>query len=465
MSYAAGSGTSPYVQRITDPQGRYLQLSYSGGWLTGITDSAGVAIQFGHTGSNLTSVTYPVPGGTATRTYLYNESGQNGGVSRPYALTGLVDEQSYRHASWGFDSSGRANLSVHGLFASGTADRTSFIFNSNGTSSIINSYGVTRTYTFSVSYRVARLASIDLACDTCVNVAKAKTYDVNGYPDVTTDFRNVTTNADYNTRGLETQRIEASNDATGRKRTIQTDWNATFRVPDERRIYASTGVLVAKQTWTYNSRGQALTTSGIDPASGTTRTTAMTYCEQAGVTAGTCPLVGLLLTVDGPRTDVNDVTTYTYYQTDDATCASVPTTCPHRKGDLWKVTNAIGQVTETLQYDGDGRPLSIKDENGVVTDFEYHPRGWLTARKVRGTNDASEADDRITRIDYWPTGLVKQVTQPDGSFTSYAYDEAHRLTDIGDNAGDTIHYTLDSAGNRTQEDTKNASETKGDGGN
>ncbi|NEL80836.1 MAG: RHS repeat protein, partial [Xanthomonas perforans] len=69
------------------------------------------------------------------------------------------------------------------------------------------------------------------------------------------------------------------------------------------------------------------------------------------------------------------------------------------------------------------------------------------------------ADDRITRIDYWPTGLVKQVTQPDGAFTVFTYDAAHRLTDITDNAGNTVHYTLDNAGNRVKEDTKDAAGT------
>ncbi|TWQ32333.1 RHS repeat protein, partial [Xanthomonas vasicola] len=47
-----------------------------------------------------------------------------------------------------------------------------------------------------------------------------------------------------------------------------------------------------------------------------------------------------------------------------------------------------------------------------------------TATKVRGADASSEADDRITRIDYWPTGLVKQVTQPDGAFTAFTYDAA-----------------------------------------
>ncbi|WP_246197577.1 RHS repeat domain-containing protein, partial [Pseudoxanthomonas sacheonensis] len=222
----------------------------------------------------------------------------------------------------------------------------------------------------------------------------------------------------------------------------------------ERRVYNAANTLVAKSTYTYNTRGQALTASQIDPATSVARTTTTTYCESSDVIAGTCPLVGLVTSVNGSRTDVADTTTYTYRMADDASCATAPTTCPYRKGDLWKVTNALGQVSETLAYDGAGRVLSVKDANGVVTDLAYHPRGWLTARKVRGANASVETDDAITQIEYWPTGLVKKVIQPDGAFTSYTYDAAHRLTDIADNAGNTIHYTLDNAGNRTQEDTR-----------
>ena len=96
---------------------------------------------------------------------------------------------------------------------------------------------------------------------------------------------------------------------------------------------------------------------------------------------------------------------------------------------------------------------SVKDANDIVTDYTYHPRGWFTVSKVRGSDDSSESDDRITQLDYWPTGLVKQVTQPDGAFTRFTCDAAHRLTDIADNAGNT----LDNAGNRVKEDTKDAS--------
>ncbi|KQZ59136.1 hypothetical protein ASD53_06035 [Lysobacter sp. Root559] len=210
-----------------------------------------------------------------------------------------------------------------------------------------------------------------------------------------------------------------------------------------------------------NARLQPTSVTVRDIATNVTRTTAYAYCEAADVTASnsTCPLLGLLKSVDGPRTDLNDITTYAYYPSDDASCASAPATCPHRKGDLWQTTNALGQITEVLRYDAQGRVLSLIDIAGVVTDYEYHPRGWLTATKVRGPNNASETDDRITTAIYEPTGLVQRLTQPDGRYMTFTYDAAQRLTDVADNAGNTVHYTLDDAGNRTREETKDSGGT------
>ncbi|KRD39383.1 hypothetical protein ASE35_03220 [Lysobacter sp. Root916] len=80
----------------------------------------------------------------------------------------------------------------------------------------------------------------------------------------------------------------------------------------------------------------------------------------------------------------------------------------------------------------------------------------MTAQKVRGPNAGSETDDAITRYEYTPTGLVNKITQPDGSYTVFGYDAAHRLTTVTDNAGNQIVYTLDNAGQRTKEDTKDS---------
>jgi YD repeat-containing protein len=64
---------------------------------------------------------------------------------------------------------------------------------------------------------------------------------------------------------------------------------------------------------------------------------------------------------------------------------------------------------------------------------------------------------QTTTYEYWPTGLLKKVTQPDGGWVAYGYDDAHRLTDVSDNLGNSVHYTLDNSGNRTKEETKDPS--------
>lgn len=460
LSYASGSGTSSQVQRVTDPHGRWLDFSYSAGALTSLTDSAGTTVGFTHSGGNLISATYPDEGfGVVTRTYHYNEAGQTGGISQPHVLTGITDENGNRYVSWGYDADRRAVLSVQGPYATGTADRVTFQFNAGGTSTITDSLGKARTYNFDVSHRAARLSSLDAPCDGCANAAASRTYDANGYPASETDFDGNVTSYTYSSRGLETERIEAVTDTAGNRRTIQTDWHSTLSRPIERRVYDATNDLIALETFTHNSRGQVLSHTQTDPVTLVDRAVSTAYCEPASVGTGTCPLVGLRTSFDGPRADVSDITAYAYYQTDHSGCASSPISCQFRKGDLHKVTNALGQETEFLRYDATGRPISVTDPNGVVSDYEYHPRGWLMAVKIRGPNNAVETDDRITRIAYWPTGLVRRITQPDSAFLEFSYDGAQRLVRITDNEGSYISYTLDAAGNHVAEQTRDSSST------
>ncbi|MCW0403316.1 hypothetical protein NB689_000609 [Xanthomonas sacchari] len=449
-----GYTSSSALQDVTDVRGRRLQFTYSNGRLASVKRPDGRLVKYAYVQQNLSKVQYQTTDATtpafSTLSYVYGDSND------PLLLTGIVDESGQAYANWEYDSQGRAVASRHGG-ADSDIDHVAISFGSQQ-SQVTDALGNVVTYSYEFALGRAKQTAVDQLCSQCgASQVSQRSYDANGYPDLLTDFKGVTTDDDYDSRGLLTQRISAANDTDGQKRTEQIDWHTDFRMPSERRIYDASNALISRWNWTYNTRGQALTASRTDPTTGTTRTSTTTYCEQADVEAGRCPLVGLVTSVDGPRSDVADKVTYAYYATDDSTCATSPTTCPHRKGDLWKVTNALGQVTEYLAYDGAGRVLSAKNANGVVTDYTYHPRGWLTASKVRGADDSSESDDRITAIDYWPTGLVKQVTQPDGAFTRFTYDAAHRLTDIADNTGNTIHYTLDNAGNRSKEDTKDAS--------
>jgi len=491
LSYLTASGTyANDLQKVTDPQGHTLTFGYNtSGQLASITDGAGAVTQYTYDGNgNLASVVYPDAGATTkTRDYLYNETGQVA-ASWPNALTGISEEITtgifQRHASWGYDSAGRAVLSVHGPYTGGTIDKTTLTFNSNGTTGFTDALGQTRTYGFTVKYAVAHPASLDTACDGCAARDRTDGYDTNGYPNASTDFNGngntyaFTGNATSGVPGggLETQRLEGippsgSTDISA-KRIITTTWNPTFRVPASRAVQDASGTTPATveiTNWIYNSRGQPTFRCLVDPTNGTAtgytcgsqtsapvgvRQWAWTYCDAVGTG---CPLVGLLLASKGPRTDVNELTTYAYYASDDSTCATAPTTCPHRKGDLETVTDALGHVTTCVSYDGDGRPTRITDPNAVPTDLSYHPRGWLTQRAVRNAATGTSTSDRITTWTYDGAGEVTQVIQPVGDYQHFGYDLAHRLTDITNRIGEHLHYVLDDAGDRKEEDSYNHS--------
>ena len=161
---------------------------------------------------------------------------------------------------------------------------------------------------------------------------------------------------------------------------------------------------------------------------------------------------GQLLTETSPKLSATDIlqhtSQYTYY-----TATSFVGDVGHRVGDLQSVSNPLGQTTNYLSYDKSGRVLSERDPNGVVISRAYTPRGKLQNVSSVGTDGSSS----VTSFTYWPTGLMKTATLPDGATSTFSYDTAHRLTDILDQAGNRMHYELDASGNRTAEQVTDAS--------
>ena len=159
---------------------------------------------------------------------------------------------------------------------------------------------------------------------------------------------------------------------------------------------------------------------------------------------------GQLSRIDGPRSDIADITQYRYYTTTVLSgCGTAGASC-WRKGDLRSVINALGQVTEILAYDRAGRPARVRDPNGTLTDYTYHARGWLLTRSVRANADGTpSATDAVTTLEYDYSGNVTKVFAPDNSATlTYGYDSAHRLTSVSDALGNRIVYTLTPNGDR-----------------
>ena len=467
--------TSGRLSAIHSVTGRTLEFHYNGSEtrVSGVTlpDGSSLAYAYGAFG-DISSVTLP---DNSSRSYVYSSN------TSPPKLSGIIDENGINYAQFGYRAGDLAESTQH----AGGVNR--YVMTPVGALAVYveTPLGETTTYHYSDIVGGLRHILTQQTCPGCSVKTTSHTYDANGLPDVTTDFRGTTTDVNYGPRALETQRIEAAN-ASGTpsaKRTIQTDWHASYRKPIERRVHNSANVLESKSQWTYNARGQLTARCELDPAdsaamaytcSDTTapssaakvRRWTYAYCEAADVAASgsTCPILGLTKSINGPRdsseagmSSLDDVTTLTYYATtDESGCGTIAGPC-RRKGDLWKTTNALGHVSEVLTYDKNGRAVLTKDPNGVLTGLTYNERGWLTARRVyANATPTTSAADAVTTFGYDGTGQVTLVTQPDGVALGYIYDDAHRLTDIVDSLGNRIHYTLDNAGNRIKEETFDA---------
>ncbi|WP_229765978.1 DUF6531 domain-containing protein, partial [Stenotrophomonas maltophilia] len=455
---------------VGDASGRTLSFKYdASSRLTTMMLPDGASQTFGYNpAGQLASVTYP---DATSKGYIYNETANSPTVAGTSFLTGIVDEKGVRHETIKFDYNHRA---YHAEFAGGvdttTLDYAASTWKGTLPVTVKGPLGATSKLGF-VDTGKGRLmpAGGSAACgDQCNQPYKAMTYDVNGYPASVTDFKGITTRTTYTADGLLAEQVDAAD--TPQQRTTTTTWDNALRLPLSRVVKNSAGVAVSSSSWKYNALGLEVARCEVDPANSAAvgyacgaatnapagvRQWTTAYCS--AVDATQCPQIGLVLAEDGPRTDVQDVTRYSYYlAADESGCGVLGGSC-HRAGDLQSETNALGQVTTRLAYDRNGRVSRLRDVTGTIHDFGYSTRGKLTSITERNSMDgAASTNDRVTSLSYDATGNVASVADPDGVSLSYAYDDAHRLVQINDGAGNNIRYTLDVAGNRTKEEVFDA---------
>ncbi len=418
--YQLSYDTSGRLFTVIDPFGRTTTFTYGNDPTVKITLPSGnvYGLKINSYGGTLSAIVYP--DGTQ-RQFAYED------VRFPYALTGITDESGTRFATYQYDTQGRAVSTGH----AGGADLYQLQYNTSSTV-ITDPLGTQRTQNFQTILGVVKSTGVSQPGGAGCGAASANlTYDANGNVATRTDFNGNLTAYSYDlSRNLETQRIEAQ--GKPEQRTISTTWHPTYRL--------QTGIAEANKitTFSYDTSGNLLSKSeqatsdangsqGFNAgAVGSSRTWSWTYTTYGRKTSATDPL--------------GHVTSYTYFSDTDANLGN--------RGNLASITNPLGQTTRITAYDGNSRPLSLVDANGVITQLTYSPRGWLTSRNVGG---------ETTAYTYDGVGQLSLVTAPDGSTTSYTYDGAHRLTGIADSLGNRITYTLDAMGNRIGEDVTDPS--------
>lgn len=119
---------------------------------------------------------------------------------------------------------------------------------------------------------------------------------------------------------------------------------------------------------------------------------------------------------------------------------------------LASITNAKGQQSQIAARDGDGRVVTSVDINGNTTAYTYNLRGKLTNETL--TTPTGKV--RAANYNFNLSGELISNALPDGSTITYSYDAFHRLVSVTDSKGNSISYTLDNAGNRVLEQTKDA---------
>ncbi len=423
------------LTQVADDQGNSLAFTYNvSGQIETMTDPGQNVYTYIYDGDLLVSVIYPdnTPADSSdnpTKIYHYEDT------NFPTALTGITNENNVRYATWEYDEEGRAFVSKHA--GESGIDQTSIAFNEDGSRTVTNPLGKQTTYHFTTVNDNLRIDYVEgHPSPSCGGTNRNYTYDANGFIATKTDWNgNVTA---YTRDAMGRILVKTVAAGTADAKTTAYEYHPTLKLKTKIDQHQGEGVLtpVIKTTdivyygdeageeyWSGLVKSRTVT----DTNTGDSRTVSYTYYGQnASDNDGGARQ---LKTVDGPRTDVQDITSYTYDE----------------KGNLKNTTNALGHISEINEYDGAGRPLTITDANQVETVLTYTARGWLKTSRRNGGD---------TQYIYDNVGNVTNIIAPDGSTIEYTYDAANRLTDITDKHGNTIHYELNAMGGIIEQQIK-----------
>ena len=343
------------IESITNRQGLKWVYAWSGSNFT-VTNSFGRSLVFGtdaqnnrtmnvfgggmytyrnDANNNLASITYP---DGKVRTYLYEDS------RFPNALTGIIDENNVRYATWAYDAQGRAISSEH----AGGVDKVTLAYNTNSTV-ITDARGNVRTNNLSTVLGVVRsTGSSQPGGSGCGPASSAITYDANGNVASRSDFSGASTTYSYDTvRNLETQRVEAGSQPEAR--SFSTQWHGIWPVP----------VKVA----------------------GPNRLTSFVYNgDVVNSQAVTCAPAGAVIALAGGNQPIGVLCKQTEQATLDASGSL---------GFMAALDTSIAPRASSFIYNATGQVLGSTDPQGGVTSYAYYDDTNLPGNAPADPNMAS----------------------------------------------------------------------------
>ncbi len=421
--------TGTQLTSITDNFGRSMTLNYNAnGFLETLVSPIGTfTYEYDPDPDNNNLITLTKPDST-TRIYHYEDTNDD------HNLTGITDEADIRLFTVGYDTSDRAETSS---LAGGTDPvRIDYLADLQRTITKTGDPATTdddivTNYQLVVQNGVVRVQSFDgPGCSSCGSGTDSA-YEYNdprhNITQVTDANGNITTTSyEYDpTTGSLTKKTQIEAPGLAEERTTVWDYDpATGRVTQITRASVANPGQDAITTITY-----------VSDANGETITTTETGYEKDSdniinpITRSTVRVedtIGRVLSIDGPRTDVTDVTTFTYY----------PNTPDQywNRGHLETVTNALGHITTYSNYNAFGQAMRITPPDGPVIILQYHHSTGRLAFKQQGVI--------TTLYDYYPNGRLQRINSSQ-NIISYTYTDSGKPKTISDGMGNKITYIYD----------------------
>jgi RHS repeat-associated protein len=445
-------GSDGKLLLITDPNGNTLTLTYTGGLLTQVSNNFGKSLSIQYSGNRIASVTDP-----KNQSILYEYT--NGNLTKvtypdqnfiSYAYSGhnLTDKYNTNNnliGHWGYDNRHRVTNYYSHIKDFVQQEEINLSYH-HGSTDVTRSTGTT-------IYTIAKIDGIKVVeeiqgCSTCGSVNKSFQYSdrldltqitsIDGTNQYTTQYTYDNPTNPWEQVGEILQMTEA----LGWPEQRTTSYTYTHRADDPFLLTQSTETIrsvVDPQnnkviTFSYDNQGNILyrQEAGYEFIYGvsTSKTSTTTYQYNT---------LGQLTQINGPRTDVSDITTIEYY-----------TNTPgegNNRGQLKAIVNALNQRTEFSNYDANGNVGTITDPNGVITQRTYDERNRIKTI----TNQTIGAQ---TQYFYDARGNLSYIILPEGNQINLTYNLANKLEEIKDSLNNKILYQYDVEGNRIHEEIK-----------
>lgn len=451
----------------TDNFGRMLTYSYdSDGRLQYITLPDNSAITYEYGSDKMLAEYFLLKKVTWANgesvSYAYNDAANISGAANGLkVLTGKFNTGGERIGIYKYG----AGKAVHTEGALGSSAR---VMQHNSTYTIVtDGLNNQRRYNFTDLADGTRLVTStnQPAGSGCAAATESATYYSDGLKKSETNFNGHKTQFTYDfNRGLETVRVEGipknnnvdylpENKAliVG-ARKITTQWHSQLRKP----VKKAEPKLIT--TFVYNGDNDPFNNNQIANCAPAAIPLLCHKVQQAttDINGG----AGIAATLDSTSTARHEFYTYnTYGQqlTFSRTETGAPdemreyydaTTTDWTLGDLKRITNALGHVTQFTRYDHNGRLLEMLDANNVKTEFSYDARGRVLSQSVAG---------EITTHSYDLNGNRVGSVLPNGVTMTYHYDLAKRLTAVENSLGEKVNYEYDVESNLRFERITNVS--------